>query len=135
VVAPRLQGRMRLGTLATSITLAAALLFGVAALLLPSPLVAVPVAVALLLAPAVNAALFAVTLRSAPEEMRGRAINTVLMAATALAALAPLTTGLLIQHAPGAWAMGAFAATTAVSAGLCLILPGFRQAQSPGAQG
>ncbi len=133
VVAPRLQGRMRLGTLATTITLAAALLFGAAALLIPSPLVAAPVALAFLLAPAVNAALFAVTLRSAPEEMRGRVINTVVMATTALATLAPLTAGLLVQHVSGAWAVGAFAATAAAAAVLCLILPGLRQVEYPAA--
>ncbi|WP_250291612.1 MFS transporter [Frankia sp. CiP1_Cm_nod1] len=128
IVAPRLQGRMRLGALATTITLAGALLFGAAAPLLPSPLVAAPIAIALLLAPAVNAALFAVTLRSAPAEMRGRVINTVVMATTALAALAPLTAGLLVQHVSGAWAVGAFAATAAAAAVLCLILPGLRHA-------
>jgi MFS family permease len=133
VVAPRLQGRMRLATLATTITLAGTLLFGAAALLVPSPLVAAPVALALLLAPAANAALGAVALRSAPEEMRGRVINTVVMAATALATLAPLIAGLLVQHVSGAWAVGAFAATMATAAVLCLILPGLRQAEPPAA--
>ena len=130
VAAPRLQGRLRLGTMVTSITLAGALLFGAAALLIPSPLVAAPVAMALLLAPAANAALFAVMLRSAPEEMRGRVSNTVLMVATALATLAPLSAGLLVQHVSGPWTIGAFAATTAVAAALSLILPGLRQADS-----
>lgn len=131
VVAPRLQGRLRLATLATAITLAGALLFGAAALLIPSPLVAAPVALALLLAPAANAALFAVMLRSAPEEMRGRVSNTVLMMATALAALAPLIAGLLVQHVSGAWAVGVFAAAMAIAAALCLILPGLRQTEPP----
>jgi hypothetical protein len=130
VAAPRLQGRVRLSTLVTAIDLAGALLFGVAALLVPSPLIAVPVALALLLAPAVNAALTAVMLRSAPEEMRGRVSNTVLMAATALA---PLVAGLLVQHVSGAWAMGAFAAAMAAAAVLGRILPGLRQARSPAA--
>jgi MFS family permease len=121
---------MRLGTLATAITLAGALLLGAAALLIPSPLVAAPVAMALLLAPAANAALFAAMLRSAPEEMRGRVTNTMLMAATALATLAPLIAGLLVQHVSGAWAVGAFAATTAIAAVLSLILPGLRHAES-----
>lgn len=133
VVAPRLQGRMRLAMLATSISLAGALLFGTAALLIPSPLVAAPVAVSLMLAPAANAALIAVMLRSTPEEMRGRASNTVTMVATALAALAPLLAGLLVQHASGAWATGVFASAMAVAAALCLILPGLRDAQSPAA--
>jgi MFS family permease len=126
IVAPRLQGRMRLGTLAAVISLAGALLFGAAALLIPSPLVAAPVAVTLMLAPAANAAIFAVMLRSAPEEMRGRITNTVIMVATALAALAPLIAGVLVEHTTGAVATGVFAATMAVAAALCPILPGLR---------
>jgi MFS family permease len=133
VVAPRLQGRLRLSTMVTAITLAGSLLFSVAAVLTPSPLVAAPVAVALLLAPAANAALFAVMLRSAPEEMRGRVSNTVLMVATALSTLAPLIAGLLVQHVSGSWAVGAFAAAMAVAAVLTLILPGLRQAESQAA--
>jgi MFS family permease len=131
VAAPRLQGHVRLATLATTIILAGALLFGTAALLVPSPLVAGPVALALLLAPAVNAALFAVMLRNAPEEMRGRVTSTMIMVTTALATLAPLTAGLLVQHVSGAWAVGAFAATLAIAAVLCLMLPGLRHAESP----
>jgi MFS family permease len=133
IVAPRLQGRMRLGTLAMVITLAGALLFGAAALLIPSPLVALPVAISLMLAPAVNAALFAVMLRSTPESMRGRATSTVVMVATALATLSPLIAGLLAQHLSGAWAVGVFAATMAAAAVLCLILPGLRHPESPAA--
>jgi hypothetical protein len=128
IAAPRLQGRMRLGTLAAVISVAGAVLFGVAALLIPSPLVAAPVAVTLMLAPAANAAIFAVMLRSTPDEMRGRITNTVVMVATALAALAPLIAGLLVQHASGAVATGAFAATMTVAAALCPILPGLRNA-------
>ncbi len=133
IAAPRLQRRMRVGTLVTIITLAGALLLGAAALLIPSPLVAAPVAISLMLAPAVNAALVAMMLRSAPEEMRGRISNTVVMVATALATPAPLIAGLLVQHVSGAWATGAFAATMAVAAALCLILPGLRKAESPAA--
>jgi MFS family permease len=124
---------VRLGTLAAAITSAGALLFGAAALLIPSPLVAAPVAVSLMLAPAANAALFAVMLRSAPEEMRGRVTNTVVMVATGLATLAPLVAGLLVQHVSGTWATGAFAAAMAVAAVLCLVLPGFREAESAAA--
>ena len=69
------------------------------------------------------------TLRGAPEEMRGRIVNTVLMVATGLAALAPLVAGLLVQHVSGSWAVGAFALTMAAAAGLCLALPGLRNAE------
>jgi hypothetical protein len=129
LVAPRLQSLMRLASLVSAITVAGALLFGVAALLVPSPLVVAPVALALLLAPAANAALFAALMRSAPEEMRGRVTNTVVMAATALASLAPLIAGLLVQHVSGGWAVGAFAAAMSIAAVLCVALPGLRQAQ------
>jgi lincosamide nucleotidyltransferase A/C/D/E len=131
VVAPRLQGRLQLGTATTVITLTGALLFCAAALLIPSPLVALPVGMNLILAPTVNAALFAVLLRSTPEEMRGRVSNTVVMVATALATLAPLTAGLLVEHVSGAWAIGAFAAIMAIAAVLSLILPGLHQVASP----
>jgi MFS family permease len=130
MIAPRLQGRVRLGTLATGISFAGAVLFAAAALVVPSPLVALPVALDLVLAPAANAALFAAMLRSTPEEMRGRVTNTLLMVATALATLAPLVAGLLVQHVSGAWAVGAFAAAMAVAAALSLILPGLRNAES-----
>jgi MFS family permease len=130
VVASQLQGRIRLRTLATVLTLAGALLFGAAALVIPSPLVAAPVSMEFLLAPAVNAALFAVMLRSAPEDMRGRVTNTVGMVAMAMACLAPLIAGLLVQYVSGAWATGAFAAAMAMAAALCPILPGLRQTGS-----
>jgi hypothetical protein len=53
------------------------------------------------------------------------------MVAMALSALAPLIAGLLLQHVSGHWATGAFAATMAVAAALCVILPGLRKAESP----
>jgi MFS family permease len=130
LVAPRLQGRLSVRTISIVMFVAETLLFGVAALLIPSPVVALPVALVPLLAPAANAALFAVMLRSAPEEMRGRVTNTVSMVAMALAALAPLVAGLLVQHLSGAWAIGAFAATMAVATVLCLFLRGLREADA-----
>jgi MFS family permease len=135
MLAPRLQGRLRLSTMATAIDAAGAVLFGVAALLVPSPLVALPIALSMLLAPAVNASLVAVMLRSAPEEMRGRVSNTVLMAATALSTLAPLVAGLLVQHVSAAWSIGAFAAAIAAAAVIGQVLPGFREAEAAAAEG
>jgi len=137
VMAPWVQRRIRFATLTRAITLTGAVLFVAVALLIPSPLVAVPVAMALLLAPAANAALFGVMLRSAPEEMRGRVTNSVVMVAIALATLAPLTAGLLVQHVSAASAVGVFAAAMAIAATLSLLLPGLRQKESqplPGLQ-
>ncbi|MGB6456949.1 MAG: hypothetical protein WBH47_20980 [Streptosporangiaceae bacterium] len=62
--------------------------------------------------------------------MRGRVNNTVVQAATALAALSPLTAGLLVDHLSGRWALLAFAAVMAVAAVLCMALPGLRQAEA-----
>ena len=124
IIAPRLQGRLPLRPLVIVMTTAGTALFAVAAALLPSTLVALPVAITLLLAPAANAALFAAMLRTAPQHMRGRVNNTVLQAATGLAALAPLTSGLLVEHLSGRWALAAFAATLAISAIMSTSLPG-----------
>jgi hypothetical protein len=130
VVAPRLQGRLPLWQLAIAMTVAATALFIVAALVLPSPLVAVPVAITLVLAPAANAALFAAMLRIAPEDMRGRVTSTMLTGATGLAALSPLTAGLLLQNVSDRWAVGAFAAAIGIAAIMCIALPWLREAEA-----
>jgi MFS family permease len=111
-------------------TLAGTLLFAIAALLIPSPLVALPVAIVVLLAPAANAGLFALMLRQAPEEMRGRVTSTVTMTAMSLATLAPLLAGLLVEHVSTSWAIGAFAAAQAIAAVLTLVMPGLRDADT-----
>ena len=128
VIAPKLQGRLSLWRLAAVLTVTSTVLFGVAAVLIPSTLVALPVAITLLLAPSANAALFAAMLRAAPEDMRGRVNSTVIQAAMALAALAPLVSGLLVEHFSGQWSMAAFAAAMGISALMCLALPGLRNA-------
>jgi MFS family permease len=133
-VAPLLQRRLRPSTMTLTMLLGGTLLFAVAAVVIPSPLVALPVAVVLLLAPAGNSGLFAAALRQAPEEMRGRVISTITMTAMSLAALAPLLAGLLVEHVSASWTMGAFAAADAIAAVLALALPGLREADSPPAE-
>jgi MFS family permease len=133
VAAPKMQGRLPLSRLVIMLTVTATALFAVSALLLPSPLVAIPVAVTLLLAPTANAALFAAMLRTTPEDMRGRVNNTVILAATGLAALAPLTAGLLVQHFSGGWALAVFAAAIGVAAIMCVALPWLRDAEAEAA--
>jgi MFS family permease len=130
LAAPRLQGRLPLSRLVIALTVAATVLFAAAAAALPSTLVALPVALALMLAPTANAALIAAMLRAAPESMRGRVNNTVILAATALAALSPLTAGMLVEHLSGRWALLAFAAVMGLAAVVCVLLPGFRNAEA-----
>ncbi len=130
IAAPKLQGRLPLWQLVIWLTGSATVLFTVAAFVLPSPLVAIPVAITLLLSPTGNAALFAAMLRIAPENTRGRVTSTVIQGATALAALAPLTAGLIVQHVSGQWALGAFAAAIGIAAFMCIALPWLREAES-----
>ena len=73
-----------------------------------------------------NAGLYAIMLRQVPEEMRGRVTSTVTMTAMALATLAPLLAGLLVEHVSTSWAIGAFAAAQAVAAVLTLVMPGLK---------
>lgn len=133
VVAPRLQRRLPLWQLVVVMTVAGTGLFIVAALVLPSPLAAIPVAAMLLLAPTAAAALFAAMLRTTPEDMRGRVNSTVIMAATGLASLSPLVAGLLVQRVSGQWAIGAFAAAMGIVAIACVALPWLRNAESAAA--
>lgn len=130
-VAPLLQRRLRPSTMAITMTLAGTVVFSIAAVVIPSPLVALPVAVVVLLSPAANSGLFAAALRQAPEEMRGRVTSTVTTTAMALAALAPLLAGLLVEHVSASWAVGAFAGAQAAAAVLALVMPGLRDADSP----
>ena len=130
-VAPLLQRHLSTYARSLAMTLGGTLLFAVAAVVIPSPLVALPVAVVVLLAPAGNAGLYAIMLRQVPEEMRGRVTSTVTMTAMALATLAPLLAGLLVEHVSTSWAIGAFAAAQAIAAVLTLVRPGLKDVDSP----
>jgi MFS family permease len=132
IAAPRFQGRIPLSRLVVLLTGGGTLFFAVAAVLIPSPLVALPLAVPLFLSPTANAALFAALLRRTPEAMRGRVNNALLQVATGLAALSPLIAGLLVEHVSSHWAMGAFAVALGVSAIVALSLKGLRQAEAAG---
>lgn len=134
VAASWLQRRLPMRPLVIVFSVAGTVLFAVAALVLPSPLVAVPVAAVLLLAPAANAALTAAQMRITPENMRGRVNSTVFLVAMSLAALAPMTAGLLVQHLSGQWALAAFALAMGIAAVLSVTLSGLRTTGIPTAQ-
>jgi MFS family permease len=104
-----------------------AALMAVGAAVMPSPLVAVTLAIPLALSPATNAALFAAMLRQTPEAMRGRVNNGLLQVATGLASVAPLVSGLVVSHLSARWAIGIFALALAAVIPLALLLPGFRR--------
>jgi len=75
-----------------------ALLVTLIALLLPSVALIVPFAMVPILGPAANAALFAAMMRTAPDAIRGRVANSVTMAMSGLASLAPLAAGLIADR-------------------------------------
>ncbi len=126
IVAPKLQGRLTISHLVVAITGAGTLLLGTAALLVPSPLVALPIGATLLLAPAANAALFGALLRRTPEELRGRVNNSLIQVASGLATLAPFIAGVLVDDLGAHWAMGLFSMVLGVSTVMALSLSGMR---------
>lgn len=123
VVAPRIQSWISILQSIVLLAAGGALLFGLAAFVMPSPAVAIPLALPLLVAPATNASLFAMLLRRTPEAMRGRANNGLMQVATGLAALAPLVSGVLVDHLSARWAVGFFALALVPVAVLAFVLP------------
>jgi hypothetical protein len=123
LAAPRLQGKLSLQSTVVTLAVTGTVMFAVGALILPSPLVAVPVALTLFYAPVANATLFGAMLRQIPDEMRGRVGNTIDLAASGLAAIAPLAAGSVVQRYSGQWAMFGFAATMAAATAVCLLVP------------
>ena len=105
------------------LTVSGALLMLVAAAVLPSPAVAVPLALPLILSPATNAAFFAIMLRRTPPALHGRVNNGLIQVAVALAALAPLASGVVIEEASARWAMELFAAALVAVIPIALLLP------------
>jgi hypothetical protein len=98
LVAPALQRRMPLPALIRSICWAAAGFMAISALLTASVLAAVPVAVAVFLGPASNAALFGHQAAITPDRLQGRVVSVVIVVATSVSAAAPLLAGVLIAE-------------------------------------
>jgi Major Facilitator Superfamily len=126
IAAPWIQKRITVSQSILLLTITGACLMGAAALVMPSPAVAVLLAIPLILSPAANASLFAAMLREAPEEMRGRVNNALFQVALGLATLAPLASGAIIAAASAGWAMALFATTLALLIPLLLVLPAVR---------
>jgi hypothetical protein len=123
VAAPRIRAHVTVRQALVLFTVAGTLAMLAAAAIMPSPAIAVPLAVPLVLSPAMNAALFAMMLRRAPPAMHGRVNNGILQVATALAALAPFVSGLVVERASAAWAMALFAVAIAVVLPMAPLLP------------
>ncbi|OYV61295.1 MAG: hypothetical protein B7Z69_01440, partial [Actinobacteria bacterium 21-73-9] len=116
VLSSRIQPHLTLTRAVNLLTVGGTVVLALAALVMPSPLVALPLALPLLIAPTANAVLFAAMFRATPEELRGRVTNTLMQLATALAALAPVVAGVVTERLSASWALGVFAAAMAGAA-------------------
>jgi MFS family permease len=123
IVAPQITSRLSLRQSILLLTVLGALFMLVAAAVIPSPAVAVPLAIPFLLAPATNAMFFSTMLRRTPPALHGRVNNGLIQVAVALAALAPLAGGLVIEQASAQWAMALFAAALVAVVPIALLLP------------
>ena len=129
ILAPRLQGRLALSKMVLLLTGGGAVMVALAAVLSPSPWLALPIAVPFFVSPIANAQLFGALLRQTPPEMRGRVNNALLQLATGLATLAPLVVGVLVAEVSAAWTMGFFAVGLVVATVLAASLKGLRLAE------
>lgn len=88
----------------------------VAALLLPSPLVAAPLAVLFVLLPRANSEAVGHLIASTPRALHGRVSSALGLATSALDLLAPMSVGLLVSRFNAATSMMAFALIAVVAA-------------------
>jgi hypothetical protein len=116
LAAPALQRRLPLPTLIRGICWTAALLMSASALLIHSVAAAIPVALAVFLGPASNAALFGHQAAITPDRLQGRVVSVIMVVATSVAAAAPLLAGALITLWGPPVSVLAFAATVACAA-------------------
>jgi MFS family permease len=116
LAAPALQRRLPLPMLIRGICWAAAGFMALSALFTSSVLAAVPVAIAVFLGPASNAALFGHQAAITPDRLQGRVVSVVIVVATSVSAAAPLLAGVLITTFTSQIAILVFAATVGGSA-------------------
>lgn len=128
IVAPAIQRRLGLGPLVRAICLAATGLMLLSAALMTSVAAAAPIAVALLLAPAANAALLGHLAATTPDHLQGRVISVILLGASCGAALSPLLAGTLVTTWNSFGTVLVFAAAMAGAAIVAVVSRGLRRA-------
>jgi hypothetical protein len=126
LAAPRLQRRLPLPVLIRGICWAAAGFMAISALLTSSVAAAVPVAIAVFLGPASNAALFGHQAAITPDRLQGRVVSVVIVVATSVSAAAPLIAGVLIAAWGSPAAVLVFAAAVGGSAIAATVSRGIR---------
>jgi MFS family permease len=112
--------RLRLSQLIIGITAMSTLLLTVATVLIPSPLVALPLVMMGLLAPAANTGLLAKLGRSVPEHQMGRVMSNLQFAGLGPAVAAPILAGVVVAHIGDHTALGLFAVAEAAAAAVAI---------------
>jgi MFS family permease len=126
VVAPALQRRLPLPVLVRVICWAAVALVALSALFTTSIAAAVPVALAVFLGPACNAALFGYQAAITPDRLQGRVLSVIFLGAMSAAAAAPILAGTVVAAWHGPAALLLFAAGVAVAAVAATVSRGIR---------
>ncbi|MBM2619871.1 MFS transporter [Actinoplanes sp. LDG1-06] len=129
--APAVQRRLGLVALTRSICWAAAVLLASAALFPSSIAAAIPLGLTVFFGPAANAALFGFQAAITPDRLQGRVISVIMVAATSMAAAAPLLAGVVLSTRGPATAILVFAATVAGSALVATFSRGLRYTPEP----
>jgi predicted MFS family arabinose efflux permease len=130
VIAPWLQRLARPSNLVIGVSWCLAAALVLAAPVVNSPLVVIPLAVPMLLAASVNAALVAHQLAITPDRLQGRVVNAILLVASILELPAPAVVGALLEHVSGTVVMLVFGGLVIISAVIASLHSGIRQMRS-----
>ena len=125
-LAPALQRLLPFTALIRFICWAATAVLAVSALLTPSLIAAVPLALAVFLGPACNAALFGYQAAITPDRLQGRVLSVMFLTATSAAAAAPLLAGVLVTAFGSRVAVLVFAGSVSVAALTATFASGIR---------
>ena len=132
LAAPALHRRLRLPVLIRGICWTATGFMAVSALCTASVLAAVPIAAAVFLGPASNAALFGHQAAITPDRLQGRVVSVVIVVATSVASAAPLLAGMMITLWGSATSVLVFAAAVSGAAVAATVSRGIRSMRPVG---
>ncbi|GAB2589894.1 MFS transporter [Paractinoplanes abujensis] len=126
LAAPALLRRLSFPALIRGLGWAATLFLTVSALLTMSVAAAVPVALAILVGPACNAALFGYQAAITPDHLQGRVLSVIFLVAMSAAAAAPLLAGVFVTVWTPTVSVLLFAAAVSASALTATFSPAIR---------
>ncbi|WP_127501376.1 MFS transporter [Actinoplanes solisilvae] len=126
LAAPALQRRLSFAVLIRALCWAATLLLMVSALLTTSVAAAAPIALAIFVGPACNAALFGYQAAMTPDHLQGRVLSVIFLVAMSAAAAAPFLAGVFVTAFSPAAGILLFAAAVSASALTATFAPAIR---------